>query len=157
MWRQPAQLFSWINQRWPQRSLVHCRLSGHSPRPERVRSAQPVAQHPVKRNRSVQPEPSPSPARAQLEPSSSQLGWAARPSSGQPGPALSRNPRSATVDASGEDYAAILVWNLKAAAGLVDGVRQHLCCTSRRGPLHNPHHPPRAPAQPTPPAALARR
>jgi hypothetical protein len=85
---------------------------------------------------------SPSPARAQLEPSSAQLDWAARPSSGQPGPALARSPRSATVDASGADFAAILVWDLKAAAGLVDGVRQHLCCTSRRGPLHNPHHPP---------------
>jgi hypothetical protein len=47
------------------------------------------------------------------------------------------------VDASGADYATILVWDLKAAAGLVDGVRQHLFCTSCRGPLHNPHRPPR--------------
>jgi hypothetical protein len=51
MWRQPARLFFWINQRWPQPRPVHRRLSA------RGRSAfvvlQPLAQHPVKRSHSV--------------------------------------------------------------------------------------------------------
>jgi hypothetical protein len=48
------------------------------------------------------------------------------------------------VDAAGADYAVILARDLKAAAGLVDGVYQLLFCTCRRGPLHISHHPPRS-------------
>jgi hypothetical protein len=33
-----------------------------------------------------------------------------------------------------------LVRDPKSAASLADGVRQHLCCARRRGPLYYPHH-----------------
>jgi hypothetical protein len=36
------------------------------------------------------------------------------------------------------------VRDLKAAASLVNGVRRHLCCTRRCGPLRYRHHPPRS-------------
>jgi hypothetical protein len=67
MWRQPARLFSWINQRWPQASPVHRRLSGHSPLPERVRSAPALGTAPCQTEplglARAQPEPNSSPAR----------------------------------------------------------------------------------------------
>jgi hypothetical protein len=94
---------------------------------------------------------SPSPARAQPEPSPSstraQLGPARLSSSAQLGSARSRaSPQPAQRDSGRvrRRLWATLVWDLKAAAGLVDGVRQNLFCTSRRGPLHNPHHPTRS-------------
>jgi hypothetical protein len=137
--------------RWPQPSPVNCRLSGHSPRPERVRSAPALDTAPCQTEPLGPAQASPSPARAQPEPSPSptraQLGPARLGSSAQLGSARSRailQPAQRDSGRSGADYAGILVRDLKAAAGLVDGVRQHLCCTSRRGPLHNPHHPPRS-------------
>jgi hypothetical protein len=42
--------------------------------------------------------------------------------------------------ASGADRATRLVRDPQAAASLVDGVRQHLCCTRCRGLLYYPHH-----------------
>jgi hypothetical protein len=75
MWRQPARLFSWINQRSPQPSLVHRRLSGHSPRPKRARSDPVLGKTPCQSEplglARAQPEPNSSPA---LPSSAGQLG-----------------------------------------------------------------------------------
>jgi hypothetical protein len=140
-------LFSWINQRWPQPSPVHCRLSGHSPRPERVRSPPALGTAPCQTEplgpARAQPEPSPSPTRAQLGParlsSSAQLGSARSRASPQPAQRDSGRVRRRLCD--------------NPRVGLESGRRP----CGRRSPAPLLHLPPRAPAQPTPPAALARR